>query len=494
MRSKRYKLNHVEIPERLKKDAREVILDFIRSRPPLRPASARQLKPLRKESTPGELLMQDIRSCKARQSLRRTNMPKPIRSQFEEKSRTRLDGKLDNLSPGDKVNKKVIDLDESMLKNMLDFETEENSSNTSQEAVFLDESVVTPDTTPVSTSRKKSTGRRNSLNKSTDRRGSLVKSNWRKSVSVMESPTSQSTDLSTPILSPLTRKKDDIHEYLSSTVLGSKDWDFVKNLHSLDLTIEELAHIRAQLTKAELEEKNMGEEKKRDLEKGRLCFVCEVVKFGVFNWASYCIICNKYICSKCVTKIKLPSDNLREIPVSILTNQLCSNQHPDVEAEYSVIRRLSVQIGLPTKPIRSGLSPTTTPSRPNPTTQHRPRLFRQQTSPDLKGSQPASTASRSGLERSGWNRNSLRNPPQVPSSIQQTAPSRPKLVRSKTMTKNDVEKLQTLKLSQPGSLHSTCTTCRDILTCLVRAKMETDKLHKIKGRLTTFQEENITPY
>lgn len=125
---------------------------------------------------------------------------------------------------------------------MLDFETEENSSNTSQvgvkarqtniistikrfkgyrcapnllldkcgvittkflrkffnyfdklfqEDVFLDESVVTSDTTPVSTSRKKSTGRRNSLNKSTDRRGSLVKSNWRKSVSVMESPTSQ---------------------------------------------------------------------------------------------------------------------------------------------------------------------------------------------------------------------------------------------------------------------------------------------------------------
>ena len=36
------------------------------------------------------------------------------------------------------------------------------------------------------------------------------------------------------------------------------------------------------------------------------------------------------ICSKCVTKIKLPSDNLREIPVSILTHQLCSNQHPGI--------------------------------------------------------------------------------------------------------------------------------------------------------------------
>ncbi|XP_070994882.1 protein spire homolog 1-like isoform X6 [Oncorhynchus clarkii lewisi] len=49
IRSKRYKLRKVmvnnDIPPRLKKSAHEVILDFIRSRPPLNPAAARKLNP-----------------------------------------------------------------------------------------------------------------------------------------------------------------------------------------------------------------------------------------------------------------------------------------------------------------------------------------------------------------------------------------------------------------------------------------------------------------
>nr|XP_028572308.1 protein spire homolog 1-like [Podarcis muralis] len=49
IRSKRYTLRKVmvngDIPPRLKKSAHDIILDFIRSRPPLNPASARKLKP-----------------------------------------------------------------------------------------------------------------------------------------------------------------------------------------------------------------------------------------------------------------------------------------------------------------------------------------------------------------------------------------------------------------------------------------------------------------
>ena len=43
IRSRRYKLNKVmvdgELPPRVKKDAHDIILDFIRSRPPLKPVS-----------------------------------------------------------------------------------------------------------------------------------------------------------------------------------------------------------------------------------------------------------------------------------------------------------------------------------------------------------------------------------------------------------------------------------------------------------------------
>jgi len=79
IRARRYKMKHVKISARVRKDARDVMLDFIRSRPPLRSANETQPEPLRKESTSIELLMQDIRSSKARQALRQTNRAKPER-------------------------------------------------------------------------------------------------------------------------------------------------------------------------------------------------------------------------------------------------------------------------------------------------------------------------------------------------------------------------------------------------------------------------------
>ena len=64
-----------QLPLRVKKDAHDVILEFIRSRPPLRPASRRKLAPLRKYSTPQELLLTDIASENAKKSLRKTSGP-----------------------------------------------------------------------------------------------------------------------------------------------------------------------------------------------------------------------------------------------------------------------------------------------------------------------------------------------------------------------------------------------------------------------------------
>eukprot|EP00093_Oithona_nana_P001430 01430.XXX_3188_210_1 [CDS] Oithona nana genome sequencing. len=79
IRNKRFSLNKImvdgELPPRMKKDAHDIILQFIRHRPPLKPASERQLQPKRKESTPVELLMDSIRNSDARASLRKTGGP-----------------------------------------------------------------------------------------------------------------------------------------------------------------------------------------------------------------------------------------------------------------------------------------------------------------------------------------------------------------------------------------------------------------------------------
>ncbi|XP_041844260.1 protein spire homolog 1-like isoform X2 [Melanotaenia boesemani] len=72
IRSKRYKLRKVmvngDIPPRLKKSAHEVILEFIRSRPPLNPVSARKLKP--QTQPPPTLHERILEEIKAERKLR----------------------------------------------------------------------------------------------------------------------------------------------------------------------------------------------------------------------------------------------------------------------------------------------------------------------------------------------------------------------------------------------------------------------------------------
>ncbi|KAK6622646.1 hypothetical protein RUM43_008488 [Polyplax serrata] len=77
IRSRRYKLNKVmvdgDIPQKVKKDAHAIILEFIRSRPPLKKASERKLRPVvNRPSTPRELLMDSI---KQGQTLRPSTSP-----------------------------------------------------------------------------------------------------------------------------------------------------------------------------------------------------------------------------------------------------------------------------------------------------------------------------------------------------------------------------------------------------------------------------------
>jgi len=562
IKSKKYHLNHVEkLNASVRRDARDVILEYIRSRPPLRPALTRQLKPLRKESTPVETLMDDLRGTRARQSLRKTKV-KAIRAKDASKTSKPC-------IEEEKAPKKVIDLDESMLKDMLDFDdspNDDNQSNTSQEDVVFEPKTTTPNSstatptsskatptsstaTPCSSTIKKqpkklsandrrkvsssrlgsqtSTPRVTSSGRLTVASGKLTDSSGRLTVAsgtktvrkvsgtaagtprvIAGTPspmaiagTHRTTQLKkedrTPCPCPPTRQKDDFRLYLASA--SDRNSEFIQRCQDIDLTIQELSRIRDSMTRAELEDRNLEKTVSKDLEKGRVCFVCEKIRFGVFCWSTSCSICKKYVCSKCTTRMRLPSDNFKDIPVSILTNQMCTSDHLEPE-EQSLGQRLSASFGL-----SGGVSPSTpstpsvfTPVRPAPATAP-PPLYRQQTSPDLKQQiQDTSTPFRSGLSRVGWGRSSLRKGPTALPSPSTTAtatatPStrpRPVLVRSKTMGKSDVERLKAMKLNQPGSMHPICTSCRDILTSIVRLKMESEKLSKVKSRLASFREES----
>jgi len=91
------------------------------------------------------------------------------------------------------------------------------------------------------------------------------------------------------------------------------------NLATLDLNLEEMAHIRSVLTKAELEAMSVEGNIRADLESGRLCFLCMNTRFGIFSRSQKCQICKQNVCSKCVSKMRIPSEQFAGVPVQVLT-------------------------------------------------------------------------------------------------------------------------------------------------------------------------------
>ena len=193
IRGRKYKLNHVEVEvEAVKTDARDKILEFIRSRPPLKPAGERRLKPRRKESTAREIILETIRDpAGGQQALKKINRRPSTNNLLEEMKKKRRHGVISEESP---------------------LRTERKSSRP--------------------TTRLALTGR-------------------------------------------------------SRT-----------SLSLLSLTVSEVAHIRAELTKAQLEDKNLPAELLSNISQGKICFVCMTVRFGIMNWSYPCTFCKKSVRTK----------------------------------------------------------------------------------------------------------------------------------------------------------------------------------------------------
>ena len=102
IRSCKYQLKPIDVhPKKVEKDARDRILEFIRSRPPLKPAGERRLKArVRKESTARELILENIRDpAGGRQNLKKTDRRPSRNNVLEEMKRKRRHGVIGDESP-----------------------------------------------------------------------------------------------------------------------------------------------------------------------------------------------------------------------------------------------------------------------------------------------------------------------------------------------------------------------------------------------------------
>lgn len=142
-------------------------------------------------------------------------------------------------------------------------------------------------------------------------------------------------------------------------------------LKTLDLNLEEVAHIRSVLAKAELEGLSIASALKEDLEKGKVCFLCMKTRFGLFSWGYTCKLCQHAVCHGCLRKVssktrsiyiastdslssqmKIPTEHFSKIPVFALTP---ANLGSDFEESSD--RRRSLKFPLDDLPNSLGSSP-----------------------------------------------------------------------------------------------------------------------------------------
>uniref|UniRef100_W5KVW4 Spire-type actin nucleation factor 1a n=1 Tax=Astyanax mexicanus TaxID=7994 RepID=W5KVW4_ASTMX len=319
IRSKRYKLRKVmvngDIPPRLKKSAHEVILEFIRSRPPLNPVSARKLKP--HPPRPPSLHERILEEIKAERKLR------PVSPDMIRRSRLDLDTPdaprklaistltLANGTPPahSPVNGVAGAQPLSQRKRLLKAPTlaELDSSDSDDEPsthrsassssiqcspfppLFIFFSTALPQFLPISSTpqpdRHTASHRRHSIEK--------------------EAPTSVR-----PFVPPSRQASRSLEE-------------FCYPVECLALTVEEVMHIRQVLVKAELEKFQQYKDIYTALKKGKLCFSCRTKRFSIFTWSYTCQFCKRPVCSQCCKKMRLPSKPYANLPIySLGTNTL----------------------------------------------------------------------------------------------------------------------------------------------------------------------------
>ncbi|XP_063779500.1 protein spire homolog 1 isoform X5 [Pseudophryne corroboree] len=383
IRFKRYTLRKVMvqgvIPPRLEKSAHEIILDFIRSRPPLNPVSARKLKPT--PARPRSLHERILEEIKSERKLRPVSpdeirhsrlVMRPLSMSYSfdlsDVSTPQVSRKLPG-SPA--LNGDVTDftrasgrslqmtvqrkklLKAPTLAELDSSESEEDivrksSSSSSSVSNSQPEDLSTgtvarkkipPRFLPISSTpqpeRRQTPQRRHSIEKETPT-----------NVRQFLPPTRQSSRSLVPRITsffPRMTFRPPFSTIHTASLLGSHPFEaaifgaagamfylfekayagrwsapqeeFCYPVECLALTVEEVMHIRQVLVKAELEKYQQYKDVYSALKKGKLCLCCRTKRFSLFTWSYTCQFCKRPVCSQCCKKMRLPSKPYSTLPI-----------------------------------------------------------------------------------------------------------------------------------------------------------------------------------
>ncbi|NXV71853.1 SPIR2 protein, partial [Atlantisia rogersi] len=360
IRARNYKLRKVmvdgDIPPRVKKDAHELILDFIRSRPPLKQASERRLRPLpQKQRTLHEKILEEI---KQERKLRPVEMPyrgqkgysslpciphacsgRLASSSCLELSRCpasatpacprpRVLLKAPTLAEMEEMNEEDSPGTEVPLKRDRSFSEQDLAQLQSQlggsQDVPQDTEPLQPEPRPRSGTRWGSPAPCHPVPLSAVPRGGtgqhdLATATLSLPAGSVPASCHPMLDSSAPraALSAVEERPEDGSSAAPSTSSKHLWLEFSHPVESLALTVEEMINVRRVLVKAEMEKFLQSKELYSSLRKGKVCCCCRA-KFPLFSWPAACLFCKRSVCSSCSLKMKMPSKKLAHIPVYAL--------------------------------------------------------------------------------------------------------------------------------------------------------------------------------
>ncbi|XP_073677945.1 protein spire homolog 1 isoform X8 [Garra rufa] len=315
IRSKRYKLRKVmvngDIPPRLKKSAHEVILEFIRSRPPLNPVAARKLKPHPPQPPClHERILEEIRSERklrpvSPDMIRRSRLDIPdgprklaVSTLSLANGTSPARSPVNGVAGGQPLSQRKRLLKAPTLAELDSSDSDEEQTTQKSDSSSSISASLVEDTSPESVMAKKTPPLFLPIS-STPQPDKRIAPQRRHSIE-KEDPTSVR-----PFLPPSRQNSKSLEE-------------FCYPVECLTLTVEEVMHIRQVLVKAELEKFQQYKDVYNALKKGKLCFSCRTKKFSLFTWAYTCQFCKRPVCSQCCKKMKLPSKPHASLPISSL--------------------------------------------------------------------------------------------------------------------------------------------------------------------------------
>uniref|UniRef100_A0A452I374 KIND domain-containing protein n=1 Tax=Gopherus agassizii TaxID=38772 RepID=A0A452I374_9SAUR len=310
-----------DIPPRLKKSAHEKILDFIRSRPPLNPASARKLKPT--PPRPRSLHERILEEIKAERKLRPVSPDEIRRSRLAMRPLSMsYSFDLSDVATPEASGKLA---DSSVVNGGLTSQAKVNGVSTTQVTMQRKRLLKAPTLAELDSSDSEEESLRTSASSSSVS-PSQMEDSFQETTSGRKMPPKFLPMSSTPQperRQPPQRRHSieketptNVRQFLPPSKQSSRSLEeFCYPVECLALTVEEVMHIRQVLVKAELEKYQQYKDVYTALKKGKLCFCCRTRRFSFFTWSYTCQFCKRPVCSQCCRKMRLPSKPYSTLPI-----------------------------------------------------------------------------------------------------------------------------------------------------------------------------------